>query len=501
MSLVTAISAKLSFEGPEIVAIPEEKLEEFYKTTEGLEHYRRSISRQRAYKDHTLSEAEETILAASGDLADIPETVASSFVNADLKFPDITDSEGNVRKVTQATFIPLMESSDVNVRKQAFYSVYNTYAGFKNTMASLFDGQVKQLKFYTAMRKFNSNMERALFRTEVPVSVYKNLVKTVNDNLPSLHRYMDLRKKFMGVDELHMYDLYTPLVPEADVKVTYDEAKAFTLEALKPLGEEYLAIVKEAFESRWIDVYENEGKRGGAYSCGTPVHPFILLNHNDTLDAAFTLVHEMGHALHSYLSTKNQSPAYSDYVIFVAEVASTFNEALLMKYLLSKTDDKKKKAYLINHFLEQFRTTLYRQTMFAEFEMEMNEASERGESLTADLLCDIYYKLNKKYYGNNMVVDKEIAYEWERIPHFFMNFYVYQYATGFSAAMALADKVLKEGKSAVDAYINFLSSGRKEDPITLLRNAGVDMESPEPINAALKVFDGLIGEMEQLLAE
>jgi oligoendopeptidase F len=501
MSLITAVSAKLSFEGPEIVAIPEEKLEEFYKTTEGLEHYRRSISRQRAYKDHTLSEAEETILAASGDLADIPETVASSFVNADLKFPDITDSEGNVRKVTQATFIPLMESSDVNVRKQAFYSVYNTYAGFKNTMASLFDGQVKQLKFYTAMRKFNSNMERALFRTEVPVSVYKNLVKTVNDNLPSLHRYMDLRKKFMGVDELHMYDLYTPLVPEADVKVTYDEAKAFTLEALKPLGEEYLAIVKEAFESRWIDVYENEGKRGGAYSCGTPVHPFILLNHNDTLDAAFTLVHEMGHALHSYLSTKNQSPAYSDYVIFVAEVASTFNEALLMKYLLSKTDDKKKKAYLINHFLEQFRTTLYRQTMFAEFEMEMNEASERGESLTADLLCDIYYKLNKKYYGNNMVVDKEIAYEWERIPHFFMNFYVYQYATGFSAAMALADKVLKEGKSAVDAYINFLSSGRKEDPITLLRNAGVDMESPEPINAALKVFDGLIGEMEQLLAE
>ena len=501
MSLVTAVSAKLSFEGPEIVAIPEETLEGFYKEVPELEHYKRAITRQRAYKDHTLSEAEETILAASGDIADIPETVASAFTNADLKFPDITDSEGNARKVTQATFIPLMESSDVNVRKQAFYSVYNTYASYKNTMAALFDGQVKQQKFYTSMRKFGSNMERALFRTEVPVSVYKNLIKTVNDNLPSLHRYMALRKKLLGVEELHMYDLYTPLVPEANVKVPYDDARAYAFEALKPLGEEYLSIVKEAFESRWIDVYENEGKRGGAYSCGTPVHPYILLNHTDTLDDAFTLVHEMGHALHSYHSTKHQTPAYADYVIFVAEVASTFNEALLMRYLLSKTDDKKKKAYLINHFLEQFRTTLYRQTMFAEFEMEMNEAGERGESLTADMLCDMYYKLNLKYYGENVAVDREIAHEWERIPHFFMNFYVYQYATGFSAAMALSDKVINEGKPAVEKYINFLSSGRREDPITLLRDAGVDMESPEPINAALKVFDRLIGEMEQLLAE
>ncbi|MDD4126051.1 MAG: oligoendopeptidase F family protein, partial [Eubacteriales bacterium] len=290
MSLVTSISAKLSFEGPEIVAIPEETLEKFYKETEGLEHYRRALSRQRAYKDHTLSEAEETILAASGEISDVPETVASAFTNADLKFPDITDTDGTVKKVTQATFIPFMESSDVNVRKQAFNSIYNTYAGFKNTMASLFDGQVKQQKFYTSMRKYNSNMERALFRTEVPVSVYKNLVKSVNDNLPSLHKYMALRKKLLGVEELHMYDLYTPLVPEADVKVNFEEAKAYVLEALKPLGTEYLSYIKEGFDNRWIDVYENEGKRGGAYSCGTPVHPFVLLNHNDTLDSAFTLI-------------------------------------------------------------------------------------------------------------------------------------------------------------------------------------------------------------------
>ncbi len=500
-SIVTAVSAKLSFESPEIVAIPDETLEKFYKESEGLEYYRRALTRQRLFRDHTLSEAEETILAASGEMSDVPETVASAFVNADLKFPDITDSDGKVKKVTQATFIPFMESSDVNVRKQAFLSVYNTYASYKNTMASLFDGQVKQLKFYTTMRKYNSNMERALFRTEVPVSVYKNLVNSVNDNLGELHKYMALRKKLLGVDELHMYDLYTPLVPEADVKVTFEEAKAYALEALSPLGKEYLSYIKEGFGNRWIDVYENEGKRGGAYSCGTPVHPFVLLNHNDTLDSAFTLVHEMGHAIHSYLSTKNQSPAYSDYIIFVAEVASTFNESLLMRYLLSKTQDKKKKAYLINYFLEQFRTTLYRQTMFAEFEMEMNEAGEKGESLTADLLCDMYYKLNQKYYGEGMTVDKEIAHEWERIPHFFMNFYVYQYSTGFSAAMALADKVVKEGEPAVKGYLNFLSSGCREDPISLLRKAGVDMESPEPINAALKVFGGLVDEMEALLAD
>lgn len=498
-SIVTAVNAKLAFESPEIIAIPDDVLEGFYKTCDGLEKYRRAISRQRMFRAHTLSESEEAILAASGEISDIPETVFSALFNADLKFPDITDSQGNVKKVTQATFIPLLESPDATVRKNAFLSVYNTYAGFKNTVAALFDGQIKKLKFYTETRSYASNMERALFRTEVPVSVYKNLVDAVGESLPQLHKYMALRKKLLGVDELHMYDLYVPLVPEADAKISFEEAKSAALEALSPLGEEYLSYIKEGFENRWIDVYENEGKRGGAYSCGTPVHPFVLLNHNDTLDAAFTLVHEMGHAIHSYLSTKNQSPAYADYVIFVAEVASTFNEALLMKHMLAQTSDKKKKAYLINHFLEQFRGTLYRQTMFAEFEMEMNEAAEKGISLTADLLCDMYYKLNVKYYGKDVTVDKEIAHEWERIPHFFMNFYVYQYATGFSAAIALADKVMKEGKSAVAAYLKFLSSGCLQDPISLLREAGVDMESPAPIKAALEMFGHLIDEMDSLL--
>ncbi len=500
VSIATSVAAKLAFETPEVVDIPEETLTRFYKDEPGLAHYKRALERQRAFKPHTLTENEEAILAASGEISDIPGNVASAFTNADLKFSDITDSDGKTRKVTQASFLPLLESTDENVRKSAFLSVYNTFGAFKNTMAALFDGQIKQQIFYTKARKFESNMHRALFRTEVPATVYKNLIKTVNDNMASLDKYMALRKKIMKTQTLHMYDLYTPLVPEADIKVDFEQAKSYALEALAPLGEEYLSILKTGFENRWLDVYENEGKRGGAYSCGTPVHPFVLLNHNDTLDSAFTLVHEMGHALHSYLSNKNQTPVYSDYVIFVAEVASTFNEALLMRHLLSLTTDKKEKAYLINYFLEQFRTTLYRQTMFAEFEMEINETCEKGESLTADLLCDMYYKLNQKYYGRHVSVDREISHEWERIPHFFMNYYVYQYATGFSAAMALAEKVQNEGESAVRGYIDFLSSGCTSDPITLLKKAGVDMETPEPITAALRLFDSLIDEIDGLLA-
>ncbi len=498
-SVLNEISALLAFDTPEIVSISDETLETFYKEFPGLEIYRRQLERKRAYKPHTLSEPEEKLLAMCGEISGIPTNVASVFRNADLKFPDIVDAKGEPRKVTQGTFIPLMESPDVETRKAAFLSVYDTYKAYKGTMAALFDGQIKQLLFYTKARRFQNNMERALFRTEVPVSVYKNLVKTVNDNMSSMHKFMRLRKKIMGVDELHMYDIYTPLIPEADMKITFAEAKELALKALAPLGEEYLSHIREGFDNRWIDVYENEGKRGGAYSCGTPVHPYVLLNHNDTLDAAFTLVHEMGHAMHSYYSNANQRRAYSDYVIFVAEVASTFNESLLMQYLLKNTSDKKKKAYLINHFLEQFRTTLYRQTMFAEFEMQINEAVESGKSLTADLMCEMYYALNKKYYGDDMVVDEEIAMEWARIPHFFMNYYVYQYATGFSAAMALSAKVLKEGEPAVKKYLNFLSGGCSKDPISLLRDAGVDMDSPEPIEQALKLFDSLIDEMETLV--
>ena len=498
-SVLNEISALLAFDTPEIVSIPDDTLESFYKEFPDLEIYRLKLERQRAYKPYTLSEPEEKLLAMCGEIAGIPTNVASVFRNADLKFPDITDAKGAPRKVTQGTFIPLMESPDVATRRAAFLSVYETYKAYKGTMAALFDGQIKQLLFYTKARGFKNNMERALFRTEVPVSVYKNLVKTVNDNMSSMHKFMRLRKKIMGLDELHMYDIYTPLIPEADMKISFAEAKELALKALSPLGDEYLSHIKEGFDNRWIDVYENEGKRGGAYSCGTPVHPYVLLNHNDTLDAAFTLVHEMGHAMHSYYSNAHQRPAYSDYVIFVAEVASTFNESLLMQYLLRNTEDKKQRAYLINHFLEQFRTTLYRQTMFAEFEMQINEAVESGKSLTADLMCDMYYALNKKYYGDDMVVDEEISMEWARIPHFFMNYYVYQYATGFSAAMALSAKVLKEGEPAVKKYLNFLSGGCSKDPIALLRDAGVDMDSPEPIEQALKLFDSLIDELEALV--
>lgn len=499
ISLITEFSGRASFETPEIIAIPDETLENFYKEIPELGEFRRFFDVTRAAKDHTLSPAEEKLLAAAGEISEAPDTISGQFRNADLRYPDIHAADGTAIQVTQGSFIPLMESSDVNIRRQAFCSVYHTLESYKNTFAAMLDAQVKQLTFFRKARKFDSNIEKALFHTEVPVEVYENLIKTVGKHMTSLHKYMKLRKKLMNVDELHMYDLYTPIVPEADNKYSFEDAKAICRKALAPMGEEYLAILDEGFQNRWIDVYENEGKRGGAYSMGALPHPFVLLNHKDTVDSMFTLIHEMGHAIHSYLSKKNQRPIYSSYVIFVAEVASTCNENLLMQYLLSITEDKKQRASLINYFLEQFRTTLYRQTMFAEFELEINRASESGKTLTADTLCDIYYKLNQKYYGDDMVVDKEIAMEWARIPHFYMNFYVYQYATGFSAAVALSQRILKEGDGAVKDYINFLSGGSTKPPIELLKGAGVDMATPKPIDDALDLFDKLIDEFEELI--
>lgn len=350
------------------------------------------------------------------------------------------------------------------------------------------------------MRKYSSNLEAALSGNEVPTSVYHNLIDAVHTNFGYMHKYMRLRKKLLGVDELHMYDIYTSLVPDANVKVSYEDAKKEILEAMQVLGDDYVAMLREGFENRWIDVYENEGKRSGAYSAGARPHPYVLLNQKDTLDSEFTIVHEMGHSLHSYLSMKNQPVAYSDYVIFVAEVASTCNEALLMQYLLGKTTDKRQRAYLINYFLEQFRTTLYRQTMFAEFELLTNEMAERGESLTAEALCALYHKLNADYYGDDVVIDREIDFEWERIPHFYYDFYVFQYATGFSAAIALSRRILREGEPAVKDYLKFLSSGCSTDPISLLKIAGVDMNSPEPVNDALELFGELIDELDELLS-
>lgn len=498
MSVNVKLNSAAAFEVPELLAISDETLDKFFAEFPELKLYERYLKKVRRRRSHMLTDAEEALLASAGEVSSAPGNNASIFRNADLKFPDIT-VKGKTYKVTQGSFVPLLENADVEVRKAAFLSMYNTFESFKNTCAAFLDSQVKQLMFHAKARKYENTMEASLDRTEVPVSVYHNLISAVNSNMGLLHRYIALRKKLMNIDELHMYDIYTSIVPGADEEVDFETAKATILEGLKPLGEDYLNMLREGFNNRWIDVYENEGKRSGAYSAGGRPHPFVLMNYKDTLDSMFTLAHEMGHALHSYLSVKHQPVVNSQYVIFVAEVASTCNEVLLMHHLLGKTTDKKQRAYLINNFLEQFRTTLYRQTMFAEFEMLMNQTAERGESLTADTLSKIYYDLNCKYYGDSIVVDKEIAYEWARIPHFFYNFYVFQYSTGFSAAVAIANRILKEGQPAVDDYIRFLSSGGSQDPISLLKIAGVDMTTAKPIEDALKLFDELISEMDELM--
>ena len=499
MNLYVAIGSADSFSTPELIAIPDEKLEEFFAAKPELGLYKRKLARLRAFKPHTLSDAEERILALSGQVTGAPGETASAFRNADIKFPSIHDKDGSELIVTQGSFIPLMENPDPEIRKAAFESLYHTFAQFKNTSAAFLDSQVKGLIFNARARNYESTLHAALDRTEVPVSVYHNLIDSVHANLKYLHKYVELRKKLMGVPELHMYDLYTPIVGDADREIPYEEAKKIIIEALQPLGEDYIAILKEGFENRWIDVYENEGKRGGAYSsCGDP-HPYVLLNQKDTLDSMFTIAHEMGHSLHTVYSMKNQPVCQQDYVIFVAEIASTCNEVLLVRYLLNKTTDKRERAYLINHFLESFRGTVYRQTMFAEFELFMNELAEKGETLTADALCEKYYELNKQYFGEAITVDPEIAYEWERIPHFFYNFYVFQYATGFSAACAIANRILTEGEAAVADYKKFLSAGGSMDPISILKLAGVDMTTAAPINEALKLFGELLDEMEELM--
>ncbi len=499
MGTYVAISGAASFSTPEIMSIPEETLDQFYKDEPELETYRRPIYSIRRRAAHVLSPECERILASAGEMADGPDNIGGILRNADLKFPPVTDKEGNVIPLTNGSLVPLLESEDVDFRKQVFETYYNRLGEFKNTIAATLDAQFKQLRFFAGARKYGSTIEASLDRTEVPVEVYHNLISAVHDNMDKMYRYVALRKKLLGVDELHMYDVYTPIVADAASEISYEEAKETILEALSVLGEDYVELLKEGFNNRWIDVYENEGKRGGAYSSGNSrPHPYVLLNHKDNLDSMFTLAHEMGHALHSYYSTKNQPTCTSDYVIFVAEVASTCNEILLMRHLLGKTSDKKERAYLINHFLDQFKGTVYRQTMFAEFELAMGKMSESGQTLTADALSEKYHELNKLYFGPDMVSDDGIALEWARIPHFFYNYYVFQYATGFSAAVAIASRILEEGKAAVDDYKKFLSSGGSTDPISLLKIAGVDMSSPDPVNAALKLFGDLIEEMETL---
>lgn len=500
ISLMVAVDAAGSFETPELLAIPDEKLEQFYQELPELTVYRTYLDNLRRKRAHILSDAEEKLLASAGEISQSPDTIYSMFADADLKFPPAVDSAGNEHELTHGSYIPLMHSTDRVLRKSAFQSLYSMYGKFRNTAAAILTAQVKQLKFHADARRYPSTLHMSLDSSNVPTEVYTNLIQAVHDNMQPMYRYVALRKKLLGVDELHMYDLYTPIVADADEKIPYEQAKETVLRALAPMGEDYLNILREGFDNRWIDVYENVGKCSGAYSAGLRVHPYVLLNYADTLDSMFTLAHEMGHAIHSYLSNKNQPVIYSDYVIFVAEVASTCNEALLMQYLLNNTTDPRKRAYLINYFLEQFRTTLYRQTMFAEFELEINRRNEAGESLTAEVYNQIYHDLNVRYFGDGIVIDPEIDLEWARIPHFYYDYYVYQYATGYAAAIALSRRILREGEPAVRDYLEFLSGGCSKDPISLLRGAGVDMATTQPITEALRLFDELIDEMEQLLS-
>ena len=499
MRTYAAISSAAAFSVPEIMAIPQKTLDGFYRDCPALETYRRSIYLIRRRADHILDPAGETLLAAAGEMANAPDNIGSTLRNADLRFPDVTDGDGNVHPLTNGSFVPLLESSDVRFRKTVFETYYARLGEMKNTIAATLNGQFKQLIFFANARSYGSTLEAALDSHEIPTEVYHNLIKAVHNNLDKMYKYVSLRKKMLGAEELHMYDVYTPILADAAAKISYEEAKDTVLKALSCLGEDYITLLKEGFANRWIDVYENEGKRSGAYSSGNAFpHPYVLLNHKDNLDSMFTLAHEMGHALHSYHSCKYQPVNTSDYVIFVAEVASTCNEILLMKYLLAHTEDKKQRAYLINHFLDQFKGTVYRQTMFAEFELLMGQMAEAGDTLTADALCDKYLKLNKLYFGPDMVSDDGIALEWARIPHFFYNYYVFQYATGFSAAVAIANRILTEGEPAVRDYKKFLSGGCSTDPISLLKIAGVDMSTPQPVNDALKLFGELVDELSEL---
>ncbi|MED2973550.1 oligoendopeptidase F [Fictibacillus sp. B-59209] len=501
-NLATQVSSSLSFAVPEILSLPEETIQTYVKEYKELALYKHALDEINRQRPHVLSKEEEALLADVSEVTASASTTFGMLNNADLKFPEIKDENGDEVEVTHGRYIRFLESSDQRVREDAFKAVYGTYDRFKNTFASTLAGTVKKDNFFARTRKFESARQAALDSNNIPEEVYENLVKTVNDHLHLLHRYVDIRKRALNVDELHMYDLYTPLVQDVKMEVPYEEAKNLVLESLKPMGEEYVGIVKEGLEKRWIDVHENAGKRSGAYSSGAyGTMPYILLNWQDNVNNLFTLTHEIGHSVHSYYTREYQPYPYADYSIFVAEVASTCNEALLNHYMLNKTKNKQEKLYLLNHHLEGFRGTVFRQTMFAEFEQAIHVKAANGEPLTPELLTKIYYDLNLKYFGENVVIDKEIGLEWSRIPHFYYNFYVYQYATGFSAAASLSKQILEEGESAVSRYIDFLKAGSSDYPIEVLKKAGVDMTTSKPIEDALKVFEEILDEMEDLLFE
>ena len=502
MALYVQVAAAASWFSAELLTLDDKQMAAFYRKEPGLELYRRSLDVIFRRRAHVLSPAEEKLLASASDMAGQPGNIFSLLNDADLTFADATDSKGGTHPVTHGSYIPLMMSPDRVLRKSAYESLYAGFGQFRNTFAATLGAQNKQMKFFSDARRYDSALASALDGNEVPTEVYTNLIDAVHKNLPALHKYVDLRKKLLGLDDLRFYDLYVPIVDDIDLTFTYEEAKEIILEALKPMGEDYLALVRRGLSERWVDVYETPGKRSGAYSAGGfGMHPVILMNFQGKLDDVFTLIHEMGHSIHTYLSCENQPVCYSDYVIFVAEVASTCNEALLTRYFLDHAKNEREHAYFLNHFLEQFRATLYRQTMFAEFELEVSEMVAQGAGVTADALCAKYRALNERYFGDGIVVDDQIALEWARIPHFYYQFYVYQYATGFAAAIALSQRILDEGAPARDDYLGFLRGGSSKPPIELLRGAGVDMMSTRPVEDALALFDRMIDEMADVTAK
>lgn len=499
-TLATQFSSTFSFIVPEILAIDERELETFLSENKDLDLYRFAIEKINKQRPHVLSADKEAMLAQVGELTDNPGNTFSMLNNADLEFPTIQDEDGNQVDVTHGRYIRFLESNNRRVREDAFKAMYETYGHYKNTFASTLSGAVKGHNFFAKARHYDSARQAALSANHIPEEVHENLIRTVNKRLSLLHRYMRLRKKVLAVDELHMYDLYTPLVKEVEMDFSIEEAKETVLKSLAPMGEEYLNVIKEGYRNRWIDFHENKGKRSGAYSSGAyGTMPYILMNWQNNVNSLFTLSHELGHSAHSYFTRKHQPYPYGHYSIFVAEVASTCNESLLNHHLLDVIKDDKKRIFLLNHMLEGFRTTVYRQTMFAEFEHEIHQKAASGEALTPDVMNTLYYDLNVKYFGDEMHVDKEIGLEWSRIPHFYMNYYVYQYATGFSAAASLSKQILEEGEPAVSRYLDFLKAGNSDYPIEVLRKAGVDMASPKPIEDALEVFEEVLTEMEQLL--
>ena len=499
-SAYTQVGEATSWFAAELLAIPAESVEKFYAEVPALEFYRRKLNKILSQREHTLSAEEEALLARAEELAVQPTNIFSMFDDADLTFDDAVDSEGKTHKLTSGSFVPLLMDADRVLRESAFKQLYSRFGEFRNTSAAILTSQVKNLQFFSSSRKYTSSLEAALAENEIPVEVYNNLIDAVHQNFPAFYKYVDLRKRVMGLDELHFWDVYTPLVDDVDMKFTYEEACDLIVKALAPMGEEYVSLVKKGLESRWVDVYETPGKRSGAYSAGGKgMNPVMLLNFQGGLDDVYTLIHEMGHSLHTYFSSHNQEITYSDYSIFVAEVASTCNEALLSHYLLEHETDPARHAYILNHFLEGFRGTIYRQCMFAEFERDISQMNADGVALNAEVLSERYGKLCSEYFGPGIELDEEIKLEWSRIPHFYYNFYVYQYCIGFSAAIALSQRILSEGEPAVKDYIGYLSGGCSKTPIELLRGAGVDMATPDPVNAALKYFGELVDQLEQEL--